>query len=43
MNEIPYSGEKTAKVGDVELAYDTFGNPSSRPMPLIMGLGAQSC
>ena len=41
MTEIPYSGEKTAKVGDVELAYDTFGDPSSPPMLLIMGLGAQ--
>ncbi len=41
MTEIQYSGEKTAKVGDVELTYDTFGNPSSPPMLLIMGLGAQ--
>lgn len=41
MAEVPYSGEKTVKVGNVEIAYDTFGNPSSRPMLLIMGLGAQ--
>jgi len=41
VSQIPYSGEKTAKVGTVEIAYDTFGNPSSRPMLLIMGLGAQ--
>jgi pimeloyl-ACP methyl ester carboxylesterase len=41
MAEVPYSGEKTAKVGNVEIAYDTFGNPSSSPMLLIMGLGAQ--
>lgn len=41
MSDIPYSGEKMAKVGEVELAYDTFGDPSSRPMLLIMGLGAQ--
>lgn len=41
MTDIPYSGEKMAKVGEVELAYDTFGDPSSRPMLLIMGLGAQ--
>jgi pimeloyl-ACP methyl ester carboxylesterase len=41
LTEIPYSGEKTAKVGDVELVYDTFGDPSSPPMLLIMGLGAQ--
>ncbi|MFW9769525.1 MAG: alpha/beta fold hydrolase [Candidatus Thorarchaeota archaeon] len=41
LTEIPYSGEKTAKVGDVEITYDTFGNPSSPPMLLVMGLGAQ--
>jgi pimeloyl-ACP methyl ester carboxylesterase len=41
MSQIPYSGEKTAKVGSVEIAYDTFGTPSSPPMLLIMGLGAQ--
>lgn len=41
MTEIPYSGEKTAKAGDVELNYDTFGDPSTPPMLLIMGLGAQ--
>ena len=41
MTEIPYSGEKIAKVGKMEIAYDTFGNPSSPPMLLIMGLGAQ--
>jgi pimeloyl-ACP methyl ester carboxylesterase len=41
LTEIPYSGEKTAKVGDIEVTYDTFGDPSSQPMLLIMGLGAQ--
>ena len=41
MTEIPYSGEKIAKTGEMEIAYDTFGNPSSSPMLLIMGLGAQ--
>jgi pimeloyl-ACP methyl ester carboxylesterase len=41
MNKIPYSGEKTVRVGEVELAYDSFGNPSDPPMLLIMGLGAQ--
>ena len=30
-----------AKVNDVELEYDTFGDPSSRPLLLIMGLGGQ--
>ena len=41
MTEIPYSGEKTTKVGDIELAYDTFGDSSTPPILLIMGLGAQ--
>ncbi len=41
MTEIPYSGEKTTKVGDIELAYDTFGDSSAPPMLLIMGLGGQ--
>ena len=41
MSQMPYSGEKTAKIGSVEITYDTFGNPSSPPMLLIMGLGAQ--
>ena len=41
MTEIPYSGEKIVKVGEVELAYDTFGEPFSPPMLLIMGLGSQ--
>ncbi|MFX1304842.1 MAG: alpha/beta fold hydrolase [Promethearchaeota archaeon] len=30
-----------AKVNDIEIEYDTFGDPSSRPLLLIMGLGAQ--
>jgi len=30
-----------AKVNDVEIEYDTFGDPSSKPLLLIMGLGAQ--
>ncbi len=41
MTEIPYSGEKTTKVGNIELVYDTFGDSSTPPMLLIMGLGAQ--
>ena len=41
MSPIPYSGEKIAKVGPLEIAYDTFGNPKLPPMLLIMGLGAQ--
>ncbi len=30
-----------AKVNNIELEYDTFGNPSSEAILLIMGLGAQ--
>ena len=41
MSPIPYGGEKIAKVGPLEIAYDTFGNPKLPPMLLIMGLGAQ--
>ncbi|MFW9938209.1 MAG: alpha/beta fold hydrolase [Candidatus Thorarchaeota archaeon] len=30
-----------AKVNSIELFYDTFGDPSSQPLLLIMGLGSQ--
>jgi len=30
-----------AHVNDIEIEYDTFGDPSSKPLLLIMGLGAQ--
>lgn len=30
-----------AKVNDIEIEYDTFGDASSRPLLLIMGLGGQ--
>jgi pimeloyl-ACP methyl ester carboxylesterase len=33
--------EQFAKVGDVELCYETFGDPADRPLLLIMGLGTQ--
>lgn len=35
------SGEQRARVGDVELAYETFGNPGDPAMLMIMGLGSQ--
>ncbi|MHA2067454.1 MAG: alpha/beta fold hydrolase, partial [Candidatus Thorarchaeota archaeon] len=41
MKEIPYSGEATAKVDEIEIVYDTFGDSSDPPMLLIMGLGGQ--
>ncbi|WP_068269387.1 alpha/beta fold hydrolase [Aldersonia kunmingensis] len=31
----------TAKVGDVEIAYETFGSPDDTPVLLIMGLATQ--
>ncbi|MGD0188465.1 MAG: alpha/beta hydrolase [Roseiarcus sp.] len=34
-------GEALAKVGDLEICYQTFGRPSDPPLLLIMGLGAQ--
>lgn len=40
-SEIPYSGEAIAKVGDIEIAYDAFGNSSGSPLLLVMGLGMQ--
>jgi pimeloyl-ACP methyl ester carboxylesterase len=33
--------EQTTKVGDVEIVYETLGDPSDPPMLLVMGLGMQ--
>jgi pimeloyl-ACP methyl ester carboxylesterase len=33
--------EQHAKVGDIELVYETIGNPGDQPLLLIMGLGMQ--
>jgi len=35
------SGIKQATVGDIELAYETFGDPSDPPVLLVMGLATQ--
>jgi pimeloyl-ACP methyl ester carboxylesterase len=35
------SGIATATVGDIELAYETFGDPSHTPVLLVSGLGSQ--
>ena len=35
------SGIATTTVGDIELAYETFGDPGSTPLLLISGLGSQ--
>jgi pimeloyl-ACP methyl ester carboxylesterase len=34
-------GEQLARVGEIELCYETFGAESSPPLLLVMGLGAQ--
>jgi pimeloyl-ACP methyl ester carboxylesterase len=38
---VSYSDPTKVKVNGIEIVYDTFGNPSSPPMLLIMGLGEQ--
>jgi pimeloyl-ACP methyl ester carboxylesterase len=35
------SGEQFARVGEVDLCYETFGDPGAPPMLLVMGLGGQ--
>jgi pimeloyl-ACP methyl ester carboxylesterase len=35
------AGEQTARVGDIELCYETFGAGDASPMLLVMGLGSQ--
>ena len=38
---VQHSEEQVIKVNDIEIAYDTFGQPSDPAMLLIMGLGEQ--
>ena len=38
---VPHSDVGIAKTNGIEIAYETFGDPSSKPMLLIMGLGFQ--
>ena len=33
--------EEIAKVGDLELCYETFGSPDDPALLLVMGLGTQ--
>ena len=33
--------ERFARIGDVELCYETFGDPAGRPLLLVMGLATQ--
>ncbi len=35
------SGERTARVGELELCYETFGAPEAPPLLLVMGLATQ--
>jgi pimeloyl-ACP methyl ester carboxylesterase len=35
------TGEQLARVGDIEIAYDTFGDPANPALLLVMGLGMQ--
>jgi pimeloyl-ACP methyl ester carboxylesterase len=41
MGTVPDMPEEIARVGDVELAYETFGDPAHPAMLLVMGLGTQ--
>ncbi|MFW9996763.1 MAG: alpha/beta fold hydrolase [Candidatus Odinarchaeota archaeon] len=41
MKKVPHTEEKIAKANDIEINYDTFGNPSDPAMLLVMGLGVQ--
>jgi pimeloyl-ACP methyl ester carboxylesterase len=34
-------GEQFCTVGEIELCYETFGDPAGRPLLLVMGLGTQ--
>ncbi|SNR91713.1 Pimeloyl-ACP methyl ester carboxylesterase [Geodermatophilus saharensis] len=36
-----HTGVQTTRVGDVELAYETFGSPEDTPLLLVMGLATQ--
>ena len=35
------SGERTARVGEIQLCYETFGSPDAPPLLLVMGLASQ--
>ncbi|MFX0086089.1 MAG: alpha/beta fold hydrolase [Candidatus Hodarchaeota archaeon] len=41
MMEVLKSEEKRVKVNNIEIVYDTFGDPRFTPILLIMGLGSQ--
>jgi pimeloyl-ACP methyl ester carboxylesterase len=35
------AGEQSARVGEIDVCYETFGDPAAPPMLLVMGLGGQ--
>jgi pimeloyl-ACP methyl ester carboxylesterase len=41
MSQVQHSEPAIAKVNDIEIVFDTFGDPNMSPILLIMGLGAQ--
>ncbi len=41
MNQVKHTTEAHVKANDIEIYYDTFGDPSDTPILLISGLGAQ--
>ena len=41
MSEVAHGEEKTVKANNINITYDTFGDPSSQALLLIMGLGSQ--
>ncbi|MFX1245491.1 MAG: alpha/beta hydrolase, partial [Promethearchaeota archaeon] len=41
MSKVVQSPETIVKVNEVEICYDTFGEPTDPPLLLIMGLGEQ--
>lgn len=41
MTQIQHSDPAIAKVNDIEIVFDTFGDPHRSPVLLVMGLGAQ--
>ncbi len=41
MLDVAHSEEKTVKANNINITYDTFGDPGSQALLLIMGLGSQ--
>jgi len=41
MKDVPYQAESKVRANDIEIAYDSFGEPGAPPLVLIMGFTAQ--